>query len=124
MPVAAVPSANPAQSTPRSPRRVLGTVEKAARKVLRDIDSDHAAEDLLTAVATRLARDVDEAEAVRDRVAASRELLAVLEVLDTAVIPPKGLTGSTEGGAADDDDPFEIGAVPPSVVDTQEPQAG
>lgn len=112
-----------ATGTPaRRRRHTPGKVEKAARKVLLDIDTDHAAADLLMAVATRLAQDVDEATEVRDRVAASKELRELIEALDTAVIPP-AVPGVPEGGADDDDDPFAIGAVPPGMVNAEEPEA-
>lgn len=105
-------------TTTRRPRRTPGKVEKAARLVLADIDTDHAAADLLAAVAERLAQDIDDATEVRDRVAASKELREVLAELDTAVIPPRGPAGQLTGGAADAaDDPFEIGSVPPGLVD-------
>ena len=102
-------------------RRRAGKVELAARRALRDLDSDHAASDLLMALAERLAKDVDDAAEIRDRVAASRELREVLEVLDTAVLPgriPTAPSVSDVGEDAEREDPFGIGSVPPSVVDT------
>jgi len=99
-------------------------VTAAARRVLAEIDTDHAAADLLSAVAVRLAQDVDDAAEVRDRVAASKELREVLRELDTAVLPPKGAgvpaapAVASGGGAADDDDPFGISdgpAAPPAL---------
>ena len=103
----------------RRPRRTVGKVEKAARAVLAEIDTDHAAADLLSAVAERLAQDIDGTPEVRDRVAASKELRELLRELDTAVIPPRVPAPAPEGGApAGDDDPFEIGTVPPGVVDS------
>lgn len=104
----------------RAPRRRAGKVEAAAKRALLDVDTDHAACDLLVAIATRLAQDIDTATEVRDRVAASKELREVLEVLDTAVIPPRvpGMTPAAGGADADDDDPFEIGAHPPRMGDS------
>lgn len=98
----------------------------AARRVLAEIDTDHAAADLLSAVAVRLAQDVDDAAEVRDRVAASKELREVLRELDTAVLPPKSAgvgvgaaAPAAAGGAVDDDDdPFGISdgpAAPPAL---------
>jgi hypothetical protein len=77
---------------------------------------------VLIAVAERLAQDVDDAVEVRDRVAASRELRELIAALDTAVMPP--VVPGEQGGVGDDDDPFEVGAVPPGVVDAEEPEAG
>lgn len=103
-------------TTTRRPRRTPGKVEKAARAVLAEIDTDHAAADLLAAVAERLAQDIDGAADVRDRVAASKELREVLADLDTAVIPPKGPGLPVAPGVSGDaDDPFEIGALPPGL---------
>lgn len=106
---------------PTSGRRRRGPVERAARNVLAEIDTDHAAADLLTAVAERVAGVIDDASEVKDLVAASRELREILRELDTAVLPPKvprGAVAPGGGALADDDDPFEIGTVPPSVGDT------
>lgn len=117
----AVRSVSSSGSAGRRPRRYPGKVERAARVVLADIDTDHAAADLLSAVAERLAQDIDDATEVRDRVAASKELREVLSELDTAVVAPKVPGLPSRGGAvADDDDPFEIGTVPPGVVDSAE----
>lgn len=117
MAVRAVQDPGGRSTSPRAPRRVSGPVERAAKRVLRDLDTDHAAADLLTAVAERLARDIDAAGEVRDRVAASKELREVLGELDTAVIPPKmpGLPAGNGGGVDDGDDPFGIGTVPPGL---------
>jgi hypothetical protein len=79
---------DPAGATRRSAQRRSGKAEKAARAVLVDTDSDHAAADLLTAVAVQLAQDVDQALSVRELVAASRELRELVEALDTVVVPP------------------------------------
>ena len=103
----------------RTPRRRAGKVELAARRALSEIDTDHAASDLLVAIAARLAQDIDTATEVRDRVAASKELREVLDVLDTAVVPPRIPAALSVGGAEDDDDPFEIGSVPPRVGDAE-----
>lgn len=108
-------------AAPAARRRRRGPVEKAAREVLAEIDTDHGAADLLFAVAERVAGVIDTAHEVRDLVAASRELREILRELDTAVIPPKvprGAVAAGGGALADDDDPFEIGTVPPSVGDT------
>lgn len=123
MAVRSVPASGSTSTSSRRPRRSAGKVEKAARAVLADIDTDHAAADLLCAVAERLAQDVDDAVEVRDRVAASKELREVLAALDTAVVPPRvpGMPASTATGGADAaaaDDPFEIGTVPPRLDDT------
>lgn len=109
-----------------SGRRRPGAVEREARAVLRDIDTDHAAAGLLRALAARLAQDVDDASEVRDRVVASKELRAVLGDLDTAVVVPKmpaapTLPVSAGGDVEGDDDVFEVGAGPSLVVD---PAAG
>lgn len=121
MTVSAVPSPG-GRAGARAPRRRAGKVELKARAVLREIDTDHAAAGLLSAVAVRLAQDIDEAPAVRDRCAASKELREVLAELDTAVIPPRmpaaPPAGASEGGDdSDDDDVFEVGAGPSFVVD-------
>lgn len=108
---------------PRSTRRRRGPVERAARGVLAEIDTDHAAADLLTAVAERVAGVIDDARDVKDLVAASRELREILRELDTAVLPPKmprGAAAPGGGALADDDDPFEIGTVLPRVGDAEE----
>lgn len=123
--VAAVPSEPGGRSTTtRKPQRTPGPVEKAARTVLADIDTDHAAADLLGAMAETFAQDVDDRGIpVRDRVAASKELREILRELDTAVIPPRVPGPPPEGGhgaaAADDDDPFAIGSVPPVLGDAE-----
>jgi hypothetical protein len=77
----------------------------------------------LSAVAVRLAQDVDDAAEVRDRVAASKELREVLRELDTAVLPPKGagvpaVPAAAGGAVDDDDDPFGIsdGPAPPPAL--------
>lgn len=116
--LAAVPGSGRTAAPRRAPRRVTA----AARRVLADIDTDHAAAELLSAVAVRLAQDVDDAAEVRDRVAASKELREVLRELDTAVVPPKvaGPPGQVASGGADedDDDPFGIadGPAPPAAL--------
>lgn len=122
MTVRGVPaSGGAAKRKPATPRRRPGKVELAARRVLGEIDTDHAAADLLTELAARLARDVDESPEVRDRVLASKELRAVLDELDTAVVPPKmpavPPAGASGGGDPDDDDVFDVGAGPTLVVD-------
>lgn len=112
------PVAVPAGPGARSTRRGR-PVAAAARAALADIDSDHAAEALLAAIVVRLAEDIDDATEVRDRVAASRELREVLRELDTAVVPPAGPAQVPGGGGiVDDDDPFDIGTVPPTVGDS------
>lgn len=116
--MAARPVAVPAGPGARSTRRGR-PVAAAARAALADIDSDHAAEALLAAIVVRLAEDIDDATEVRDRVAASRELREVLRELDTAVVPPAGPAQVPGGGGiVDDDDPFDIGTVPPTVGDS------
>jgi hypothetical protein len=92
-------------------------VERAARAALADIDTDHAAADLLFAVAQRLAQDVDESTEVRDRVAAVKELRAVLADLDTAVMPPARPTSVSGAAPAEDGDRdvFNIGDSPPGL---------
>lgn len=101
-----------------------GPVATAARRALAKIRSDHAASPLLAAMAQRLARDVDEAEKVPERIAAVRMVMELVNVLDGAML---GL-GSTpdlppEDDGDDDDDIFEIGDVPPGVGDGPEPGA-
>lgn len=98
----------------RKPRHYPGKVERAARAALAEIDTDHAAADLLNAVAQRLAQDVDESIEVRDRVAAVKELRAVLADLDTAVPAPRvpAVAGAAEDG---DGDVFNIGNSPPGL---------
>lgn len=94
----------------RKPRaRPAGPVLKAARVSLQDLDSEHEASALLVAVAERLARDVDEVEEARDRIAAVKVLL---QVVNTLVPPPPADEG---GGGRGGDDPFDIGDVPPGV---------
>ena len=116
--MASRPVAVPAGPGARSTRRGR-PVAAAARAALADIDSDHAAEALLAAIVVRLAEDIDAATEVRDRVAASRELREVLRELDTAVVPPAGPAQVPGGGGiVDDDDPFDIGTVPPTVGDS------
>jgi hypothetical protein len=89
------------------------------------MDSPHPARELLVAIAERLARDVDEATEVRDRIAASTMILKLVDALDVAILPPRrpGAPGDDEGadpgpdGGDDDDDPFDIGDMPPVVGD-------
>jgi hypothetical protein len=114
--LAAVRAEQPAVSADPSP--IVGLVEDAARAVLDDIDSDHPAAGLLVAAARALARDVDRADEVRDRVAASR---ALLDVVNAFAPPPARLQGQLPGGVDDDDDIFGIGDVPPSVGDASPP---
>lgn len=96
-----------------------GEVAKAARACLTADGSLHEAAPLLVAIAERLARDVDEAPEVRDRVAATRALLDVVAALDVA--PPAPPTGDVakDGEPAGDesDNPLGIPAVPPHLGD-------
>ena len=101
---------------PSEPTPIVGLVEDAARTVLDDIDSDHPAADLLIAAVRALARDVDRADEVRDRVAASR---ALLEMVNAFAPPPPRLGGPPAGGVDDDEDIFGIGDVPPGVGHAQ-----
>jgi hypothetical protein len=103
---------------PTDPTPIVGLVEDAARTVLDDLDSDHPAAGLLIAAARALARDVDKASEVRDRVAASR---ALLEMVNAFAPPPARLAGPPAGGVDDDEDIFGIGDVPPGVGDAQAP---
>lgn len=120
MAVRSVGSVGGRSTSSRVPRRRAGKVELAARRALREIDTDHAASELLVAIAARLAQDIDSASEVRDRVAASKELREVLDVLDTAVVPPRMPGVMAAGGVDDgDDDPFEIGSVPPGLGDAE-----
>ena len=96
----------------------------AARAALEGMQSDHAAAPLLRALAQRLCRDVDEAERVAERIAATRMVLELLKQLDGALFvsgaPPTA--GPDDGEVPDPeavkpDDPFEIGDVPPGMGD-------
>jgi hypothetical protein len=105
-----------------------GEVAKAAREVLPTLDSMHPAATLFIAAAERLAQDVDEASEVRDRVAAVRALIDVVELLDAAPPPPTGGATPVVGGDSDDDDrdvnPLGIPSVSPNVGYSPPPGAG
>ncbi|MDP9828055.1 hypothetical protein [Kineosporia succinea] len=98
---------------------------KAARASLETLDSRHPMAQLLGAAVERLARDVDEAEEVRDRVAAVKALMDVTGRLGEVPTtlppgsPPLDGTDDAEGGAAHGDDPFDIGDLPPGVGNSQ-----
>lgn len=108
--------------TPRAPAGpvpLVGLVEEAARAALADLDSIHPAAALLIAAAQRLARDVDKASEVRDRVAATRAIVELVRELDVAPGPSGTPAGDEDGGAARGSDPFDIGDMPPGVGDAQ-----
>jgi hypothetical protein len=102
-------------------------VAAAARKALEAMQSDHAGAPLLKAIAQRLCQDIDETERVGERIAATRQVVALLQVLDGALFPgshhaPPAGPGDDESpesaGAPDDDDVFQIGQLPPGMGDT------
>jgi hypothetical protein len=106
----------PSSTAGRGRAAGAGEVAKAARAVLPGLQSPHPAAALLIAVAERFARDVDEAAEVRDRVAAGRALMDVIEKLDAAPPPPVGAVPAAGGDVGDvDDNPMGIPDVPPDV---------
>jgi hypothetical protein len=120
------------RSSAAAPKRARakppGPVLKAARKSFADIDSDHPAAGLLVAAAERLARDVDEAPEVRDRVAAVRAVLDLVKELDVGPPPPLPGGPALEDDEDEDgdgkavgarDDPFDIGDLPPGLGDAE-----
>jgi hypothetical protein len=109
-----------------SVRDAARPVAAAARQALDRMQSDHAGAPLLKAIAQRLCQDIDETERVGERIAATRQVVALLQVLDGALFPgshhaPPPGSGDDESpeaaGDTDDDDPFKIGQLPPGVGD-------
>lgn len=97
--------------TPIRPPGTPGGVAAAARRILAELESPRADAELLSAVAERLAGDIDDAERVGDRVAASRELRALLAELDAAPgWPPPG------DGEEEDSNPLGIPNQPPNLT--------
>jgi hypothetical protein len=101
-------------------------VSAAARAALAVMKSDHAGAPLLQAIVVKLCEDIDGADRVLDRIAATRQVVALLNVLDGALFAGGGLPGVVDGpgddgvpepDGDDPDDVFQIGDVPPGVGD-------
>jgi hypothetical protein len=94
----------------------------AARTALARMQSDHAGAPILKAIAQRLCQDIDDTDRVLDRIAATREVVRLLNVLDGALfagrppVPPGDDEAPEE--EARPDDPFKIGDLPPGMGDS------
>ena len=99
-------------------------VSTAARTALARLQSDHAGAPVLIAICQRLCLDIDRTDNVGQRIAATRQVVALLNVLDGALFASTRLPdGPGDDGApdpeggTDPDDIFEIGDVPPGMGD-------
>ena len=90
------------------------------------MESDHAGAGLLKAIAQRLCQDIDEADRIPERIAATRAVLQLLQVLDGALFGggqptggdlPTSDDGDPEPEGTAHDDPFKIGDMPPGLGD-------